>query len=262
MPTYSFYSDSKNVEKFKYSKSLTSNTAKLTNTEYNRKYIKTFELKGAYYRYLTPGVDSGKFIGYINHDYNEYDDYAFAVYNEFERHLGYLPRRNKKLYYHMEKMKVVRLPVWGTVYYDDYDGSWGGEVKVPLGYNNNELKMFVQIIDYCKKMDELKVKNERSVNDCVDLLKLHGEVKVLLSSLGNPKNHFYKFSKSLVPQISKQFEKNKCWQELIYLNEEHSELVNNLSERLKKSTLSRIEKAYNNAYRILNEQPKNHKEEA
>lgn len=239
--------DSKNIDSFDDYKPINSTYQKTINSEYKRKYIKKFDLVGAYYRNLRPDVDSGKFIGYIAHDYmNKYDDYALAVYNEFETHLGYLPKRNKKLFYHMENNTVIRLPAWGEVYYDNYDKSWAGDVNVPLGYAADELKMFVQIIDYSEGIDELKIKKEKSLNEYMELLEHHGHIKHLLSLLGNPKNHFYKFPKSLVPQISSHFEKNECWEELILLNEKYNDLVISLSEKFKNSTLRRIEKAYKN----------------
>ena len=63
-----------------------------------RKGYDKFSIAGVYYRDL-PITMVGKFNGYaIAQIDNEHDQYAIAIYNDNEQHLGFLPRGNDSLH--------------------------------------------------------------------------------------------------------------------------------------------------------------------
>ncbi len=61
----------------------------------------------------------------------------------------------------------------------------------------------------------------------------------------NPEELYYSFPKNLIPSISSHLEKEKNWEKLIEL-EKYQDLINELSEKFKGTTLKRINFAKEN----------------
>jgi hypothetical protein len=85
-----------------------------------------YPIAGVYYREL-PFNSVGYFNGYAKADENNnYDKVAIGIYNEYDIHLGFLPKGNTKLHAYI-------LSEGGKVHaygYIAYGGSWYGEVCV------------------------------------------------------------------------------------------------------------------------------------
>ena len=72
--------------------------------DYNRMHVYakkgyiSYPIVGMGYRNLSI-TDDTDFVGHVEcDDCNEYDEYAIAVYDDEDTHLGYLPKGNKRLF--------------------------------------------------------------------------------------------------------------------------------------------------------------------
>lgn len=88
-------------------------------------------------------------------------------------------------------------------------------------------------------------KKEKSTEKYFEILNRHREITKLLADLKNPEEFYYSFPKNLVPSISSHLEKEKNWEKLLEL-EKHQDLISELSEKFRETTLKRIEKAKKN----------------
>jgi hypothetical protein len=212
------------------------------NLLYKKKGIKTFDLKGMYYRKLDPTNDSGSFIGFAKCENNKHDTYAVGIYNEQNKLLGYTPKGNKRLNTSLTEWHKGRVPAWGFLRYDNYDKKWYGTVNFPIGYTLEQIEKVKNVLTLqCE--NELQIgKKEKQTERYFEILKRHQEIKKLLEDLKNPEEIYYSFPKNLIPTISNHLEKEKNWEKLIEL-EQHLDLINELSEKFKETTLRRINSA-------------------
>lgn len=88
---------------------------------YKKKGIKSFEMKGMYYRDLNPKLHNGQFIGFAKCEDNSHDMYAVGIYNRDNELLGYTPKGNKRLNSSLQEWNNGKVPAWGSLYYNDYD---------------------------------------------------------------------------------------------------------------------------------------------
>jgi len=211
---------------------------------YKKKGIKEFNLKGLYYLDLNPKLDVGNFIGIAETEYNEHDMYAIAIYNKDYKHYGYISRGNKRLNNSLEEWHNGKVMVWGGLDYNDYNDKWYGSVFLPIGLSIEQIKKIKKIFSLIDENNR-EIKNKINTTEkYFEILERHREIANLLQELNNPKEIFYIFPRNLIPSISKHLETEKNWKKLIEL-ENYNDLILELSETFKKSTLNRIIKAKN-----------------
>ena len=212
---------------------------------YKTKGIKTFDMKGMYYRGLNPKIHSGDFVGYAKTDNNSHDMYAVAIYNGENTLLGYTPKGNKRLNNSLNEWHKGKVVAWGGLSHDDYDDKWYGTVYIPVGYSANEMEKVERILNL-KTENQNQIKNkEKSTEKYFEILNRHREITNLLSDLKNPTEFNYSFPKNLLPSISNHLEKDKDWEKLLEL-EKYQDLISELSEKFKETTIKRIELAKKN----------------
>lgn len=132
--------------------------------------------------------------------------------------------------------------LWGYVHYDDYEKKWYGTVNIPVGYSSEYLEKF-ELILKLKIENENQIKQkEKETDKYFEILNKHQRIKKLSADINNPSEINYSFPKNLIPSISSHLEKEKNWDKLIEL-EKHQDLINELSEKFKKTTLRRIKTA-------------------
>lgn len=85
----------------------------------------------------------------------------------------------------------------------------------------------------------------KSTEKYFEILNRYREIKQLLTDLKDPEELYYSLPKNLIPSISSHLEKEKNWKKLLEL-EKHQDLISDLSEKFKETTLKRIEKAKKN----------------
>lgn len=212
---------------------------------YKNRGIKTFEIKGMFYQNLNPTIHNGDFIGYAKTDNNSHDMYAVEIYNNENKLLGYLPKGNKRLNNTLNEWHNGKVIVWGGLLHDDYDDKWSGDVNIPIGLSDNQLEKIERILNLKSENQNQINKKEKSTEKYFEILNRHREISNLLSDLKNPKEFYYSFPKNLMPSISSYLEKEKNWLKLIEL-ENHQDLISELSEKYKETTLKRIETAKKN----------------
>jgi hypothetical protein len=212
---------------------------------YQSKGIKDFDLKGMYYRNLNPKKHAGLYYGYAKCEQNSHDRYAVAVYNFNNELLGYTPKGNRRLNNSILEWNNGIAPAWGSIRHDDYNDKWYGHVEIAVGFGPEKSKRIEHFLKLKSQNEELIRKKENSTEKYFQILNNHTEIKSILNDLNNIKSLEYYFPTSLIPSISSHLEKEKNWEKLIEL-EKHIDLISELSEKFKQSTLNRIEKAKKN----------------
>ena len=209
---------------------------------YKRKGIKKFEMKGMFYRDLSPALHSGYFNGYALCEYNLHDTYAVGIYNNHDIHLGYTPKRNKRLSDSLDEWHYGKVMAWGSIWYNEFEDNWQGSVYIPVGYSIDELQKIENVIELKSKCHELIQDEQKSTDKFFEILKSEKELSILLSVLRNPQELAYSIPKNLISSIAVHLEKEKNWEKLIEL-ENYQHLISVLNIKLKEGLLRRIEKA-------------------
>jgi hypothetical protein len=116
------------------------------NLLYKQKGIKTFEVKGMFYRNLKPATNDGGFDGIAKCENNSHDKYAVGIYNKQNKLLGYTPKGNKRLNFSLREWHNGTLTVWGHLGHDDYNDKWYGTVYLPIGYTPEQIEKLELIL--------------------------------------------------------------------------------------------------------------------
>lgn len=212
---------------------------------YKSKGIKAFDMKGMFYQNLNPQIHNGEFIGYAKTGSNSHDMYAVEIYNNENKLLGYTPKGNKRLNYSLDEWHNGKIIVWGGLSHDDYDDKWYGNVNIPVGFSENQLEKVERVLNLKSENQNQINKKEKTTEKYFEILNRHREISNLLSELKDPKEFYYSFPKNIIPSISSHVEKEKNWEKLLEL-EKHQDLIAELSEKFKETTLKRIEIAKKN----------------
>lgn len=207
---------------------------------YKSKGIKTFDLKGMFYQNLDPKIHNGEFIGFAIARSNKHDMFAVEIYNNENKLLGYIPKGNRRLNNSLEKWHNGKIIVWGGLFHDDYDNKWYGNIYIPIGLSENQLEKVERILNLKSSNQNQINRKEKTTEKYFEILDRHIEIRNLLSELKNPKEFHYTFPKNIIPSISNHLEKEKNWNKLLEL-EKHQDLISELSEKFKETTLRRIE---------------------
>lgn len=207
--------------------------------------IKVFEMKGMFYQNLNPQIHNGEFIGYAKTGSNSHDMYAVEIYNNENKLLGYTPKGNKRLNLSLDEWHNGKVIIWGELSHDDYDDKWYGNVNIPVGFSENQLEKVVRVLNLKFENQNQINKKEKTTEKYFEILNRHREISNLLSELKNPMEFCYSFPKNIIPSISSHLEKEKNWEKLLEL-EKHQDLISELSEKYKETTLKRIEIAKKN----------------
>jgi hypothetical protein len=212
---------------------------------YKSKGIKTFDIKGMFYQNLNLQIHNCEFIGYAKTGSNSHDMYAVEIYNNENKLLGYTPKGNKRLNISLDEWHNGKIIVWGGLSHDDYDDKWYGNVNIPVGFSESQLEKVERVLNLKSENQNQINKKEKTTEKYFEILNRHREISNLLSELKNPKEFYYSFPKNIIPSISSHLEKEENWEKLLEL-EKHQDLISELSEKFKETTLKRIETARKN----------------
>lgn len=215
------------------------------NLLYKTKGIKSFGINGTYYTNLTP-ADAGEFFGFVKCQYNSHDQYAVGVYNENNESIGYIPKGNKRLNHSLTEWHNEKLIAWGRLDFNNYNSRWDGVVYIPIGFGEEQIKSIEATFKIITENKELMTKKELSKTEYFTILENDKKINTNLHFIKDKNNlFFYHFPKTIIPSFSKKLEFNKDWESLIKL-EEYKDLIDNLNETFRNSTLKRIEIAKEN----------------
>ncbi len=208
---------------------------------YKKKGIKSFEIRGTYYRDLNE-TDTGDFVGYVSCENNSHDQYAVGIYNDNECLIGYVPKGNRRLNESLIEWHKEKVIAWGNLQFDDYYNKWYGVVYIPIGMDGKQIQSIEETFNFIKKNKSLISKKELSTSEYFEILENHKKIRSNLNIIKDKDNLFYYFPKTIIPSLSKKLESEKDWNSLIKI-EDYDDLLNDLSETFRNSTLKRIEKA-------------------
>ena len=138
-------------------------------TLYKLKGIKRFDLRGIQYRSLLP-IDEGQFVGIAKCDYNSHDQYAVAIFNERNVHIGFVPKGNKRLHDSLSQWHGGNLFVWGGIEQDSYDKKWRGEVYIPIGLSSDQIEKLEEIFSLLRNRDNILNKDSISSEEYFTIL--------------------------------------------------------------------------------------------
>jgi hypothetical protein len=209
---------------------------------YKKAGVKSFAMKGMYYRDLDPESDKGDFMGYAECEDNSSDIFAVAIYNNEDTHFGYTRRGNERLSNSINHWHQGKVIVWGYLFYDDYRDRWEGNVYIPVGYQANLLEKFEDILQLVNFNIKLIKNKNKSTDKFFKILENHKRIEQLIIDVGNPSELEYAFPKNVIPSISSHLEKEENWEKLIELNE-YQDLILMLNDKYRKTTLNRIKMA-------------------
>lgn len=212
---------------------------------YKKREIKSFSIKGTHFQKNVNSNDSGSFVGYVTNENNKHDKFAVAIYNNENKKIGFVPKGNQRLNESLKQWHNGKIFAWGNLTWDDYHNDWNWYdciVKIPIGLKTEEIESIKRIFEF-RNNNENILKNENiSSEDYFSYLKNYYAITKEIDNLKRLDEFYEHFPKNLIPRISKQLEKEKEWKKLIEL-EQYSDLINDLSEKFKETTMARIDKA-------------------
>lgn len=208
---------------------------------YKSKEIKSFEIHGINYTTVN-NQDLGDFVGYAICEYNSHDQYAVSIYKEKNKLIGFVPKGNKRINNSITEWHDKRIIVWGNLRFDGYYEKWFGFVYIPVGLDETQIGLIENFINLNHLNQKLISKKEFSILEYFQILENHNIIISYLEKIEKREELDYNFPRIIIPSLSKKLEAENEWEKLIEL-EKYSDLINELSEVFKNSTLKRIEKA-------------------
>jgi len=243
------FQNNKKVESKSNRKKITKQNIKTeTDLLYKKREIKSFSIKGTHFQKNVNSNDSGPFVGYVTTENNKHDKYAVAIYNNENKKIGFVPKGNYRLNESLKQWHNGKILAWGNLTWDDYHNDWNWYdciVKIPIGLKTEELESIKRIFELRNNNGNILKKENVSSEDYFSYLENYYTINKEIDNLKIPDEFYEHFPKNLIPRISKQLEKEKKWEKLIEL-EQYSDLINDLSEKFKETTMTRIEKAKQN----------------
>lgn len=211
---------------------------------YKTKGIKSFEIRGTYYTNLVES-DAGNFFGFVKCEYNSHDQFAVAIHNENEELIGYVPKGNRRLNESLTEWHNEKIIAWGNLQFENYDNKWYGTVYIPVGLNDKIINLIEETFLLISENKEKITDKELTTLEYFTVLKNHKKINLNLNLIKDKDNLFYYFPKTIIPSLTKKLESNKDWESLVKI-EDYKDLLADLSETFRNSTLKRIEKAKEN----------------
>jgi len=210
-------------------------------TLYKLKGIKRFDLRGIQYRSLLP-IDEGQFVGIAKCDYNSHDQYAVAIFNERNVHIGFVPKGNKRLHDSLSQWHGGNLFVWGGIEQDSYDKKWRGEVYIPIGLSSDQIEKLEEIFSLLRNRDNILNKDSISSEEYFTILDFQQGIINNVSHLKDSTGIYFELPSRILSTLSKQLETERDWTRLIVL-ENHINLIEKLNDKYAGAIKKRIIKA-------------------
>lgn len=211
---------------------------------YKTKEIKSFEIHGINYTKVND-EDFGDFFGHVLCENNSHDKYAVSIHKNTDKLIGYVPKGNQRLNNSISEWHNKKLFAWGNLRFDDYYEKWFGVVYIPVGISDEKIKLIEEFIKLKQLNQKLISKKDFNTIQYFEILENHKHIISCLHKIGEIEEMQYDFPRNIIPSLSKKLETDKEWGKLIEL-ENYSDLIDDLSETYKNSTLNRIEKAKKN----------------
>ena len=206
---------------------------------FKKRVVRSYQLKGMYYRKLDPSIHSGHFIGYASPENNQHDQFAVAIYNNDNEQLGWTPKTNYRLHRSIIEWDDSRALAFGKLGYQD---EWYGYVYILVGLDEDIQKLIIDLVRNSIELSSLMKTKDKDVEMYKRIFDL--DVKITESNKSYNCTEFINevVGKSIISSGSRKFEQNRLWGDLILL-ESYGKLIKTMSDRNRLAVLKRIERA-------------------
>lgn len=209
-----------------------------TSVFYVKNEVFSFELKGVFYNEYRK---IGNFIGYAKNTHDPHDKYSVGIFID-NKLAGYTPKANYRLHNTINQSKDKQIMCWGHISHDSYQNQYFGNVNIPIGFSEEEMKNTEIAIKLIPIQNSLFTKEDKSISEYFELLDNDKKINELISNLKIKNSIDYFFNRNMIPQLSKKLEENKDWESLLKL-ENYKNNIHDLSLKYMNATLKRIETA-------------------
>jgi len=189
---------------------------------------------------VSPSTIDGLFTGEALVNPGEHDKYNVDVFDEQGVFLGRIAK-NKRLNYSLSAWHGGRQFVFGRLV-NEADGTRPGTVFVPAGIDEKQVERLKNVFEKLRKRHDILSTPVVSSQEYLEILDDHKYISSVLFDLGIFDEIDITLSRKIIPALSRQLEEEEDWDGLIKL-EQHSDLIDELSERFAGTTYRRISKA-------------------
>lgn len=189
---------------------------------------------------VSPSTIDDLFIGEALVNPGEHDKYNVDVFDEQGVFLGRIGK-NKRLNYSLSAWHGGRQFVFGRLV-NEADGTRLGTVFVPAGIDEKHIERLQNVFEKLRKRHDILSTPVVSSQEYLEILDDHKYMSSVLFDLGIFDEIDITLSRKIIPALSKQLEEEQDWDGLVKL-EQHSDLIDELSERFAGTTYRRISKA-------------------
>lgn len=215
---------------------------------FKEKQVLSYEFRGLDYLGLDPEKHEGSFIGTAASKQNSNDKFAVNIYNSDGKLIGFCPKHQIKLHNTIEQQHGGEVICWGNTDFAPSQGRWGHSfVSIPIGVSDTEIDEIKYVLNSKIELRTLFQKQNKGSDDYLKMLKIYSDTKPYadkLHSIKGGEELRIGFNTSQIPSMSKHFEKNEEWDNLLELYK-HQDLISMVNEKNRGATLRRIEKAKN-----------------
>jgi len=206
-----------------------------------KREIKDYEIKGVFHQRLNLS-DTGFFTGTAKTTYHSEDPNCIEVIRNDGKLLGYFPRGNHRLHKSIREWHDGSVKVWGYIGYEEYKNQWDGRVYIPLGLPEKIIEDIFNVFLLESENKKILHNSNLRKSDIFFTLDNHISIREVLKQFPKNKVPYNGYPGNIIPSFSKKLEEQKDWYSLIKL-EDYPDVLNEMSERFKNTTLKRIEKA-------------------
>ena len=192
---------------------------------------------------VSPSFINDRFIGEAVVAPGEHDKYNVEIFDEQDVFLGRVSK-NRRLSHSLSAWHGGRLFVFGHIA-NEVEGPPQGTVYVPAGFEENQIHRLRSVFEKLEKRRDILSTPVISSQEYLEILEDHKFISTVLFEMGIQDEIDVSLSKKIIPTLSRQLEEEQDWEGLIKL-EQHSDLIDELSERFAGTTYRRISKAKKN----------------
>jgi len=189
---------------------------------------------------VSPSTIDDLFTGEVVVNSGEHDKYNVDVFDEQGVFLGRIGK-NRRLSHSLAVWHGGRQFVFGRLL-SEGDGTRHGNVFVPAGFDERQIERLKNVFEKLRKRHDILSTPVVSSQEYLEILDDHKYISTVLFELNISDEIDIALSKKIIPALSRQLEEEEDWDGLVKL-EQHSDLIDELSERFAGTTYRRISKA-------------------
>lgn len=189
---------------------------------------------------VSPSTINDLFTGEAVVGPGEHDKYNVDIFDEQGVFLGRIVK-NRRLSHSLSAWHGGRRFVFGRIV-NGGDGPRHGTVFVPAGFEEKQIEWLKNVFEKLRKRHDILSTPVVSSQEYLEILDDHKYISSVLFDLGIFDEIDISLSKKIIPALSRQLEGEQDWDGLVKL-EQHSDLIDELSERFAGTTYRRISKA-------------------